>query len=52
MALPGFTAEAVVQFSRNQYWAAMSGPGDTGVVPALPSCKTCDWACDKCFMIC
>jgi hypothetical protein len=49
MALPGFTAEAAVYLSREQYRSVMGGPLATGIVPALPSCAACESICDKCF---
>lgn len=49
MNIPGFSAEATLYRTRGYYHMVATGMTSSGqVVPALPSCGNCDWACDKC----
>jgi hypothetical protein len=48
--IPGFTAEAsFYRISVHYSLVSVREEITSGIVPALPSCANCEWACDKCF---
>ena len=48
MKLPGYTAESSLSFLTSRYPQRTPKLRVNGVVPALPSAQTCDWAADQC----
>lgn len=50
MNLPEFTAEATLYQTPHTYRGVLANPqGPALIVPALPTCANCEWACDRCF---
>lgn len=48
MKMPGFCAENALYQPTRIYAGASASLTSSGVVPALPSCSTCNWAWDHC----
>jgi len=50
MHMPGFNAEGSLYRVRVRYSSAsVLAEITSGIVPALPSCASCERACDKCW---
>jgi hypothetical protein len=48
MSTPGFAAEVTLYRTEITYRGMYAGSMASGVVPAIPPCRNCDYICDLC----